>query len=268
MKNLLLYANDDSGLEGRLQATFDVARAFESHVSCVQATPFEAFLMGDPFGGIYAIPSIMEKVDEASAANRAKVEARMRAEGMSWDWLHYDGAPAAVVVARSPLADLVVLSLPHGDHPDDPPVIVGDVAVNSGTPVLAVPEGARGLDCAGTAMVAWNGSPESSHAVRAAVPMLRLASQVEIVTVTDQVPEFPATDAAEYLSRHGIEARLREWPRREWSVSAALLDAASTLGAAYLVMGAYGHSRLRETVFGGATRDLMHSRSIPLFLAR
>ena len=51
-------------------------------------------------------------------------------------------------------------------------------------------------------------------------------------------------------------------------MSAALLDAASTLGAAYLVMGAYGHSRLRETVFGGATRDLMHSRSIPLFLAR
>jgi len=267
MKNLLLYANDDAGLESRLQAAFDVARAFGAHISCVQATPFEAFLVGDPFGGIYAIPTVMQRVDEASAANRARVEERMRREGVTWDGVHYDGAPAQVVVASSRLSDLIVLSLPGGASGPTPP-LAGDVAVHAGAPVLAVPEAGRGIDCAGTALVAWNGSPEPSHAARAAVPMLKLAGEVAIVTVTGELSEFPATDAAEYLARHGIEAKLHEWPKRDLDVAEALLDAADRLGAAYVVMGAYGHSRLRETVFGGATRDMLNSGKVPLLLAR
>jgi nucleotide-binding universal stress UspA family protein len=267
MKNLLLYANDDPGLESRLQVAFDLARAFEGHLACVQATPFDAFLMGDPFGGIYAIPTIIKRVDEATAANRAKVEERMQREGVSWDWMHQDGAPAQVLIDRSRLGDLIVLSLPN-ERSTEPLGIVGDVVINSATPLFAVPDGGRGSDCGGPALVAWNGSPEASHALRAAVPLLRLAGRVTIVTATEKVSEYPATQAAEYLARHGIEPRLEELPLGGRTVSQTLLNAARAMQAAYVVMGAYGHSRLRETVLGGATREMLHSREFPLFLMR
>ena len=73
MKSVLLYANEDTGLESRFQAALDVARAFESHISCVQVTPFDSFIMGDPFGGVYALPSVLEAVREAEDERRAGV---------------------------------------------------------------------------------------------------------------------------------------------------------------------------------------------------
>ena len=116
-------------------------------------------------------------------------------------------------------------------------------------------------------MVAWDGSLESSHALRLTLPMLAPAAAVHVVTVTESHTEFPATDACHYLARHGIEAELHEWSREGRSTAAALLAAASNLSASYIVMGAYGHTRLREAVLGGATRDMLQTSPFPLLMA-
>lgn len=268
MKTVLLYANEDSGLESRLQAALDVVRAFDAHLSCVQVTPFDAFIMGDPFGGVYALPTLLEAVRTAEDAHRARLEGRLRSEGVSWDWFRYDGSPAQVVADRSRLSDLIVLSLPEaGGASDGPLSMVGDVALHARAPVLAVPQSSRSLDCLGRAAVAWNGSLEAAHALRLTLPMLARASQVHIVEVTEDKAGFPATDASQYLARHGIRSELHEWPGSGRSVADALDDAAQALGANYVVMGAYGHSRLRESVFGGTTRDMLHRGALPLLLA-
>jgi nucleotide-binding universal stress UspA family protein len=266
MKSVLLYANQDNGLESRLQAALDVARAFGSHVSFAQVTAFDSFIMGDPFGGVYALPSVLEEVRKAEDEHRAQLEARLRIEGVSWDWMRYDGSPAQIVADRSRLSDLIVLSLPEGKY-DGPLSMVGDVALHVRAPVLAVPQGGGPIDCAGTALVAWNGALEAAHALRLALPMLQAASAVQIVTVTEDRTGFPAVDASHYLARHGIRSELHEWPGTGRSTAAALFDAARTLRAAYLVMGAYGRSRLRESVLGGTTRDMLHQGGIPLLLA-
>lgn len=268
MKTVLLYANEDSGLESRLQAALDVARAFDAHLSCVQVTPFDSFIMGDPFGGVYALPTVLEAVSKAEEGHRARLEGRLRSEGVSWDWFRYDGSPAQVVADRSRLSDLIVLSLPDasGDY-DGPLSIVGDVALHARAPVLAVPQASRSLDCMGPAAIAWNGSPEAAHALRLTLPMLARASQVHIVEVTEDKAGFPAIDASQYLARHGIQSELHEWPRSGRSVADALHDAARVLGATYLAMGAYGHSRLRESVLGGTTRDMLDRGALPLLLA-
>jgi len=266
MKSVLLYANEDTGLESRLQAALDVARAFESHISCLQVTPFDSFIMGDPFGGVYALPSVLEAVREAEDERRARLEARLRIEGVSWDWMRYDGSPAQIVADRSRLSDLIVLSLPGRDY-SGPLSMVGDVSLTVRAPVLAVPQPGGPVDCAGVAMVAWNGALEAAHALRLALPMLRAASAVQIVTVTDDRTGFPATDASQYLARHDIRSELHEWPGAGRSAAAVLIDAAQTLRAAYLVMGAYGRSRLRESVLGGTTREMLHQSGIPLVLA-
>ena len=267
MKTILLYANQDSGLESRLQAALDIARAFDSHIGCVQVTPFDNFIMGDPFGGVYALPSVLEAVRAAEDAHRDRLEARLRAEGASWDWLRCDGSPAQIVADRARLSDLIVVSLPEAGKYDGPLSMAGDVALHVRAPVLAIPASSRGLDCMGTAIVAWNGALEAAHALRLTLPMLRAAAAVQIVTVTEDRTEFPATDASLYLARHGIKSELHEWPVDGRNTAAALLDAAGTLGGAYVVMGAYGRSRLRESVLGGATREMLHNGGIPLLLA-
>ncbi len=269
MKSVLLYANPDSGLESRLQAALDVVRLFSGHLTCLQATPFDGFIMGDPFGGIYALPTVLENVRKAEEEHREQIEARLRSEGVSWDWIRLDGSPGQVVTDRSRLSDLIVLSLSgDGVSPSaDPLSIAADVAVHARAPVLAVPQASRPANFAGAALVAWNGSPESCHALRMALPMLQKASAVHIATVVNDRTEFPATDGCQYLARQGIEAELHEWPRSDRSISEALLDAADKLRADYLVMGAYGHTRLREAILGGTTRDMLGDSRIPLVLA-
>lgn len=268
MKTVLLYANEDKGLESRLQAALDCARAFDAHLACVQVTPFDSFIMGDPFGGVYAVPTVLEQVRETETRHRERIEARLKTEGVSWDWLRYDGSPAQILVDRSRLADLVVLSLPaEGPGRDAALSIAGDVVLHAKPPVLAVPPESRGLDPRAAVLVAWDGSVEACHALRQSLAMLGKAERVHVVTVSDDPAQFPATDAAVYLSRHGIDAELHEWPRDGRSTAAALIDAAAVLKAAYLVMGAYGHSRLREAVLGGATRGMLRSSPLPLLLS-
>lgn len=169
---------------------------------------------------------------------------------------------------RSRLSDLIVLSLPEtGVGYGGPLSMVGDVALHVRAPVLAIPQRVRGFDCMAPAVVAWNGALEAAHALRLTLAMLRKASSVKILTVTDDKTEFPATDACRYLARHGIESELHEWPSASRSISEALLDAARTLGGAYVVMGAYGRSRLRKSILGGTTREMLHNGGLPLLLA-
>lgn len=270
MKSILLYANDDAGLESRLQVALDLARGFGGHLTCLAVTPYDAFILGDPFGGIYALPVMVEGLREAEEAHRAKMQERLRAEDVAWDWVHRDGQPAQMIVNSARLADVIVISQPQRDwRTDAGPVSLADaVAVNARAPVLSVPETSRGFDCEGTAMVAWNGSDEAAHALRAALPLLAKARSVEVVTVADEdIPGLPPLDACHYLARHGVTSELREWPRGDKGIGPDLIDAALDIGATTLVTGAYGRSRVMEAVLGGTTRHLLDNAPMPLLLA-
>lgn len=269
MQSILVYANEDFGFASRLQAAMDLARCFEARLTLVHVTPFEAFILGDPFGGVYALPVVVAELRKAEEAHRERVEADLARQGVHWTWRHFDGPPAKVLAEQARLADVVVASLePAEGAPTGAPLaLVADLALHVRAPVLAVPPETRSFDCSGKAMVAWNGSPEAAHALRLSLPLLRKAPLVQVVTVEGDEVDFPASEACEYLARHGLRAELHNWPRGQRSVADALRDAAATLGAAYIVMGAYGHSRMREAVLGGATRAMLREAAVPLVLA-
>lgn len=268
MKTVLLHVREDDGMEARFQAALDVVRRFDGHLTCLQATPFDTYIIGDPFGGVYAFPEVVQRVRETEEKTRARIEADLANEGVSWDWVHYDGSAAQILVERARLADLVVLSMPsHERGPDQPLPIAADVAMHARAPVLAVPEVKRPLDCAGTAVVAWNGSSEAANALRLARPMLRGASAVHIVTIGEEGGAFDSGAAAQYLSRHDIRSEIHSAPLGERKVAEAIAEVSGKLGADYLVMGAYGHSRLRELVLGGVTNEMLQDSRIPLLLA-
>jgi nucleotide-binding universal stress UspA family protein len=120
-------------------------------------------------------------------------------------------------------------------------------------------------------MVAWNGSAEAAHALRAAVPLLAMAGKVWLVTIAEPGEkarfDLPPIEGAQYLSRHGIECEMVEVPRDKAGIADTLRSAAEVRGCGLMVMGAYGHSRLAEMLLGGVTRKMLADPQLPILLA-
>jgi nucleotide-binding universal stress UspA family protein len=142
----------------------------------------------------------------------------------------------------------------------------------SGRPVLIVPAGAA-LDAVGRRVaVAWDGSREAARAVADALSMLSRGSEVHILVIDPVVApehhgEEPGADIATALSRHDLKVTVHAVPSAGRSVAGAVLEHARALDADLLVAGAYGHSRLREILIGGVTRELMEQTDRPLLMA-
>ena len=267
MKTILLHVDDDDGMEARLQAAFDLARAFEGHIHCLQITPYSAYAIGDPGMGGFGIAGMIEAIEKERQQQRTAMEPRLRQEGVSWDWIGRDGDSGDRLVEAARLADVVVLS--SGPFTSGGGgvrlAVTGDVAINAPAPVLAVSPTSRGVAVTGAALIAWDGSQEAAQAVRAALPMLRLAESVDILTVAEKPSDFLAVDAAKWLSRHGVAAEVIE-RADNGGVEAVIRAVLAERRSAWMVQGAYGHSRLRQTLFGGVTRGLLDDAPVPLLL--
>ena len=270
MKSVLLHIREDLAMESRLQAACDIARATGAHIRCVQVTPLPDMVAADMYGGAALAPSLINDLREMDAKVRRRTEERLRREDVSWDWRQVDGDIIDGLLSASTLTDLIVVTLPERVRKayNDPVPIAAELAIYGAVPVMAVPQSARSLMVTGRAMVAWDGSQAASAALRAAVPLLKSAQDVHVVMVEEAGKHaFPATDAPEYLSRHGIAAQLHPWPREGKSVEDSLMAAIGQLMPDWMVMGAYGHSRLRQMIFGGVTRTVLHQARAPVLLA-
>ena len=129
-----------------------------------------------------------------------------------------------------------------------------------------MPDSQRGLQL-DRVLVAWDGQGAVAETLRAAVPLLKLAREVAILTVDDGSVRTPPTEAAEYLSRHGIHPEIRIVEDRKTQPDAVIAAEAERFAADYVVMGAYSHGRLVE-VLGGVTKRLLGASKLPLLLGR
>ncbi len=268
MKTILVHVDADDGQPARLQAAFDLARAFGGHLACLQVTPYAAYALGEPAMGAFPVTALIEAIEKERRAERQLVEARLRQEGVSWDWIAREGDAVDRLVEAARLVDVVVMSSgPFSGNAMVRMGITGDVAVRAPAPVIAVPPTSRGIAVTGAALVAWDGSQEAALALRSALPMLRLAESVDILAVAEKPTEFTARAAAAYLSRQGVTAEVVERTRNGDTIEQVIRGVITERRSAWLVQGAYGHSRLRETVFGGVTRGLLADAPVPLLLA-
>lgn len=267
MKSILLHVYEDTALQSRVEAACDLARAVDGHITCLHATPFEDYLATDPLVVAALSEEFSEKMKRRRQEVQQRVESELAREGVLWDWIHVDSLMSDALVRFSPLADAIVVSQADGAVlRDEPRPVAGAIATAAKAPVLVVPQSSRRFDAQAPALIAWNASPEAAMAVKAAVPLLRLAASVSILAVRDRQPQYPSDSAARYLSRHGIEAELLQRPVGD-GTSETLVATARELGSGLIVMGAYGHSRLRETLLGGVTREMLQTSPLPLLLA-
>lgn len=264
MKTVLLLVHDDAGQEARLQAALDLTRALNGHLRCVDVTPIPNFA-GDYDGAAQAMILTAER--GAEAANRIAIEARLTHEQTPWDWVDAIGDVAHCLMREAGLADLIVVNCKRDRLLDvEPRGVVSDVATQSRCPVVAVPDNVRGVDVTGPVVVAWDGSPPVMATLRGGAPLLKLASSVELFTVGDH-EGAPAEAAAAYLSRHDIHATVRR-VSAGGEPDAQILEECAAVGAGYCLIGAFGHGRRREELFGGVTRRMLDAAQLPLLLGR
>ena len=270
MKSILLHIDHDSAMKARLQVALDIARATNGHITCLQAISYEVFAPGDFYGS--AIAAAMPVIKENAEKLRADTEAVLEHEGVPWDWRFTYGIAPHRLLEHSPLADVVIVGpVQAGEGGHGPSALVGDLVLKARSPVLVVPEGCGSLDVSAPMVVAWNGSAEAAHALRAAVPLLACSCKVTLVSVAEPADkqrfDFPSTDGAKYLSRHGIECEMVEIPQGQAKIADTLFSAAQLREASLMVMGAYGHSRLAEMLMGGVTRRTLSEPQMPILLA-
>ncbi len=270
MKSILLHIDHDTAMTARLQVALDIARACNGHITCLQAVSYEIFSPGDVYGAAIAaaIPVIRENAERL----RAQIEQELEHEGVPWDWRFVYGMAPQRLLEASRLTDIVILGPAEtGMDGRGPSSLVGEVVLKAQTPVLVVPGDARSFDVGAPMLVAWNGSAEGAHALRAALPLLACSCKVILASVVEAgapgASDFPLTQGAQYLSRHGIKCELVEIPQGEAAISDTLFAAAQMRECSLIVMGAYGHARLSELLFGGVTRQMLSQPRMPVLLA-
>ncbi len=270
-KDLLVHVDSSSHCAARLALAVTLARRFGAHLTGLHVMPTLALspFIADQY------PTTM--LDEAHARiaqlrddARASFAAASQPLGNEAEWreMRGDTVDAVRLAARS--ADLAILGQPdpHGDGADavDLPA---QVVMGGGRPALIVPYAGTFADVGRRVMVAWNGSAQAARAVNDALPFLQGAERVVIVTVSPaRGNRADDTDIARHLARHGVATEIRDIvSAHDGSVGDILLSRATDESADLIVMGAYGHSRLRELVLGGVSRALLGHMTVPVLMA-
>ena len=193
---------------------------------------------------------------EAAAA--ASVEA---------EWRMLEGDPAVAVIGLARTAALVVMAQPQDDD-STARALLDDVTIGAGRPVLLVPAGGAPVGFGEHVMVAWNASREATGALHEALPLLRHAKRVVLVTAGDgQQDTAGLAPVVAHLQRHRVAAQARHLRASGGEAGDALLSLAAEEGMDLLVMGAWGHSRLREMVLGGVTAHVIAHTAMPVLLS-
>lgn len=222
-----------------------------------------------------AVPMHMDTVQQQYASAQARDEwfaHHLELRGVSGTWHAAQGDTAGVLCEMAAAYDLLVLMRDNDRR--DAPLGYGTASrcvFGSGTPVLMVPADTPVSTCGERVCVAWNGSRESSLALRGALPVLRSARKVRVLdgsntTERDPVPGPPVPDLRTWLERHGLDVEYQTF-RPDGPAGPAIEAHATEFSADLIVMGAWGRSRISELMLGGATRHLFGNGHLPMLVA-
>ncbi|MCC7271670.1 MAG: universal stress protein [Alphaproteobacteria bacterium] len=290
IRTILAPVRGAEGAERAMDAALAVGRKFGAHVELlhVSGDPRDAIpFVGDAMISADVIDEIVRKVAEDTQAriNRARarfdalvgdhavrrIEARpTRAEAaagtFSVAWRHLSGREDEVVSGRGRIFDLIVTDRPMADDDGLPEATLEGALLGTGRPIFVAPPG--GVPSIGTRVaIAWNGSTAAARAVAAAMPFLEQAESTHILVGQSPTARQPlAEDLATMLAWHQVKASVKTFDPGSGHVGNALLAEAHRLHADLLVMGGYGHSHLREMIFGGATIDAIFAAELPLLM--
>jgi nucleotide-binding universal stress UspA family protein len=277
-KSLLTVACSPEGVLGTVTAAAQIATAMDAHLDTL-ALGVDRTQVGYSYvgSGAVVIAAAMDRAEGEAREAEAALNAALKAQGPTLrcsveSVVTQLGALTDVVGARARYNDLVILPLPYGKGRGIEDEAVTEAALFEGmSPVLVVPSSGMKTAQPKRIVLAWNQTREALVAARRALPFLKRADMVQIVVVDPPAhgPERsdPGGHLCQLLVRHGVKAEVSVLARTLPHVSDVLARQVRDLDADLLVMGAYGHSRFREAILGGTTRDMLANAEVPVFLA-
>lgn len=273
--NVLAIATPERG-DADIAMAAELVRPSNGHVSAFVFSLAAAPPVGE-FGGM--VSDIWARERKADAD---RIEARARAVTDLLSRLGVQGDVASdypemafadeVIGRRGRYADLTLVGPDLVEHGSIRDKVVEGALFHSARPLLVVPKDATPTFSPGRIMVAWDSGLEAARAVGAALPMLAGAEAVHVALVDPAEGETahgaePGADIAAYLARHGAKVTVDRLTRSGQPVAAILARHAMDIAADLMVMGAYGHSRLRERIFGGVTQSMLDEPPVPILMA-
>ena len=273
MKDILLHVADDRRVEERAKIAIRLAQKFDAHITALFTIPqaqVPAYVMG--YVPVEVTQRIEQEAEERGRQAQAVFEERCRKEGVAAEWRMSRGMPGNAVTLHGRYADMTVLAQPDESESDLPADILElphDVVMEVGGPVLCVPYAGRFDSMGKTVMIGWNGTREAVRAVRDAMPFLQQAEKVLVFSVNAEGSHhYPGADLATHLARHNVRAEATSTVARDIEVGDAILAALSDNSCDMLVMGAYGHSRIRHLLVGSTTTEMIRRAGMPVLILR
>jgi nucleotide-binding universal stress UspA family protein len=287
IKCILVPLSEPRLVKTSLKAAMAVATRFAAHIDALHVRPdsrmVAASFMGDTMPGSM-IEQIIEDTEKKSAENARKTRQAFdqfcKTAGIKYAeqpgrgtnaltaaWREEVGYEDQWLRTHGRISDLIVLPRPSGNMDVGVRLSLEAALMDTGRPLLMVPE-TFSTKVGNNIAIAWNGSTEAARAVGEARPLIENARKVTVLTAAekDMDEDFDPEGLSRFLAWHGAKAAVMK-VRPRGDVGKALLSAADKVGADLLVMGAYSHSRVREMILGGVTREVLTSAGIPVLMA-
>ncbi|SAK87094.1 universal stress protein family protein [Caballeronia calidae] len=275
-KSIVVHLDASERAVYRLEIALLLAKRFKAHLDAVYAvfTP-EPRAFGVMGGAAAWYETHQDQRQERSRSLERLFHAGVARAGLSGDWIEAPARAREKVARRGRCADLIIAGQ---DDPNDPETYIADhfaesLVMTAGRPLLLLPYSGVFPNVGSHVLVAWDGSREATRAMHDALPFLKEARQVTLVTIGVMKGEqpggrIPGADIASTLARHDVRVTVRETDKAsDSSVGDALLSEARSVGANLIVMGGYGHARWQEVVLGGATRTMLHAMTMPVLMS-
>lgn len=275
-KSILTIVTDPAAQAVQIDAAVAMARREDAHLD-VLCIGVDRTQTGYYYAGATAFiqQETFERAQAEAKASEAAVRAKLGAEDVRWSVesaVAQLGAMGGLVALRARFADLVVQLKPYGKTVGQETEAIVEAALFEGrAPVLIVPEAGLAADFGRRIVCGWNQGQEALTAIRAALPLLRAADLVDVAIIAPPAHGSeradPGAPLCQMLVRHGAKAEVTVLAKTLPRVSDVLMRHVADIDADMVVMGAYGHSRFREAILGGATRNMLEQAKVPVLMA-
>lgn len=274
-KTILVHLNDERRVGSLIDAACHLGERFDAHVIALYVMPPIPTYGPTAYGAGFIQAGLKSFREEADRVRKSFEEA-CRGRSTVPEWRRVDpghNGVAETIIEHGRCADLIIVGQRDSTFDFSGVLDVPErIVMESGRPVLVVPKVGRFKSIGKRVTIAWNSRREAARAVFDALPLLETADKVRVVWINPQkekeaAGDLPSAEIAATLARHGVKCEAATATGADISVGDVLLSGLSDDSSDLLVMGAWGHSRMRELVFGGATRKIFEHMTVPVLMS-
>ena len=275
IKDVLVFCDIGRTTESRIDTAFDLAGIYDAHVTAVFIPPtiqYNAVGFEARASMLLPVDEQVERTNKVAESTKGSFISKAKISGIAHEWID-DDIDIDTFISHSRYSDITIAPQYYVEHvPNTKTRITDYVSTHIGTPLLVLPNKNKKFQLLNNIVIAWDESPQAARAVHDAIPLLKQAKDIHVIMVPEE--EFlekkliiSGQGLKSYLSHHGLDVTTVTVKKTKPKIAEDILGAAKSYKADLIVMGVYGHSKIRESVFGGTSKHLLKKSSIPLLVS-